>query len=426
MKNNTILFLSFVSLALLGVYSCNKKFDTPPLQTPNAGAQVFIAKMKPRVPANGRSLRLSGDSSLYCTITADESSGNIYKQVFVKDDAGDAIQLNLTESGGLYVGDRLRINLNGVYLVNANSMIYLDSVNYTKHIVKLSSGNVVSPRVISLQTALSQTNPANAASLQSQLVQISPVEFAPNATTGTFADAVTKSSVNQTLKECGGSKSIIVRSSGYANFAAKPLPAGSGTITAVLTQYNGDMQLTIRNYAEISMNQPSCSTPTVPAGSYLSKDFNDNSVTSGGWSEYKTSGNVGWKTSTAGGAPNPYCQISNFANSVNSPCETWLISPSINLSASTNPVLNFRNAYKFTGAPLELYVIANYTGGNPTTSAWTKLSFTLSSGNFVFANSGDVALSAYKSATTRFAFRYQGSSSDGSTWEVDDIVVKEK
>ena len=48
-----------------------------------------------------------------------------------------------------------------------------------------------------------------------------------------------------------------------------------------------------------------------------------------------------------------------------------------------------------------------------------------SGGNYVFVNSGNINLSAYKASNVRIAFKYSGSSSDGSTWELDDVLIKE-
>ena len=42
-----------------------------------------------------------------------------------------------------------------------------------------------------------------------------------------------------------------------------------------------------------------------------------------------------------------------------------------------------------------------------------------------WTNSGDVDLSAYKSSSTYIAYEYFGSSSSGSTWEIDNITINE-
>src|SRR5690606_19439419 len=112
----------------------------------------------------------AGDTSLYCTVTADESSGNFYSTVFVRDDEHLAIQVNLTEPGGVYTGDRLRINLNGVTVRHANNCFTLDSVSTARNIVKLSSGNKVIPKLVTMEQLLQSLN--GGIDLQSDLVTL--------------------------------------------------------------------------------------------------------------------------------------------------------------------------------------------------------------------------------------------------------------
>ena len=168
------------------------------------------------------------------------------------------------------------------------------------------------------------------------------------------------------------------------------------------------------------------------AQTYLTKDFDDNSITSGGWTVQEpipaTTTTLTWSTSTAGGAPSPYGMMKNYNGTTNEVVESWLISPSIDLSTSTTPLLSFKNAYSYQGTPLELMISTNYSGtGAPSAATWTSLtsSATWSSGFFAWANSGDISLSAYQSAGVYIAFKYVGSATDGSTWEIDDILVNE-
>jgi hypothetical protein len=156
----------------------------------------------------------------------------------------------------------------------------------------------------------------------------------------------------------------------------------------------------------------------------LLKNFNDNSISSGGWSLYNVSGNVSWTVSSY--RDRQYAFISNYFQGVNTACESWLISPSINLANLNNPMLNFETAFKYTGNALEVYVSNNYTSGNPSNANWIKLSPTLSSGNFAWVNSGDISLANFKSDNFHVAFKYTGTNVDGSSWEVDNVSVSER
>ncbi len=75
---------------------------------------------------------------------------------------------------------------------------------------------------------------------QSQLVRFNNCSFV-NGGTETFAKS--KETVSQTLNVEGGT--IDVRTSGYSNFYADPLPEGNGDVVALLEYFNSSYQLTL-------------------------------------------------------------------------------------------------------------------------------------------------------------------------------------
>jgi hypothetical protein len=225
-------------------------------------------------------------------------------------------------------------------------------------------------------------------------------------------------SINRTIQDCGG-KQIVVRTSNYANFALDKTPKGYGTIIGIATAYNGTNQMALRRSSEVNMNGTGCTV-------YHKKDFNDNSLTSGGWIQQSvTNPSVQWIASTYSGAY--FGKISGYVSG-NTNSENWLISPVLNLSAASNPVLSFQTAAKFSGNALEVLVSTNYTSGSPSSATWVQLSgFTLSpnTGSYVWTPSGYVSLGAYKNANTRIAFKYTSTTSGATTYEVDDIIIRE-
>jgi hypothetical protein len=412
-------------------FACKKEYEALPYKPANDGARLNIRQLKQRVKDSSSVFRFgTGDTNLYCTVTADETSGNLYKQVFVRDDNGGAIQVNLLNSGGIYAGDKIRINLNHAVIVSANRMVSLDSIDLEKNIVKLSSGNAVLPVSVTLNSITAQLNPLETASMQSQLVEISNVEFTAAAFGKPFGDVISKSASSYIVKNCSGSEAI-VRTSGFANFASRMVPTGNGKLVAVVTQYKNDIQLVIRNYNDVQMNGPLCiPTPTITGKIYHLKDFNDFDLAGGGWTSYTiTNSAVKWAVSTFSATPTPFAKISGFSAGANTDSECWLISPSMSISTATNPVLSFYSAAKFNGQPLELMVSTTYTGGVPTTGGWTAITtgYTLSpsSGSYVWTYSGSIPLSSFKSPATRVAFRYKSSTAGATTYELDDIAVKE-
>lgn len=164
------------------------------------------------------------------------------------------------------------------------------------------------------------------------------------------------------------------------------------------------------------------------AQTYITDDWTGGTLTSNNnWITYTTNGTFNWVASDLGSTGDFYARMSNY-DGANNAVESWLITPSLDLSGATDPNLSFRNAYNFAGAPLELMVSTNYTGtGDPNVATWTDLtsSATWSAGSFNWANSGDISLSSYLVNGVYVAYKYTGSGTDGSTWEVDDFLIQE-
>ena len=403
---------------LLGFTSCKKKFDNPePQAPPVVSGYITIDSIIKRyntyyaIPPS-KVYKFTTDVNVAGIVTADEISGNLYKSVYIKDATG-GMKLNLTYAGGLYVGDSIRVNLKGVKLNSYGNQIQLDSIDLEKSVHKISSGTLVTPKKVTMNQLITTNTLVSQLYFQSELVELDSVEFSIGSKGATFADAVNKGSISHVLLNSFGSK-VIVRTSGYSNFAASTVPCGKGKIIAIVGQYNGAIQLTIRQLSDVSI-----STGTCPV--YV-KNFNDNSVTSGGWTTQNVTGNINWVTSNAGGSPTYYAAISNYVSG-NQACETWLISPPFDLTNNINPALSFNNAYNYTGPALVAMISTNYTGGAVSTASWTTLPYTASTGGFNFVNSGNISLSAYKTAGVTIAFKYTGTGTSGSTWELDDIAI---
>jgi hypothetical protein len=423
MKNSFLLLMIFVY-----VTGCHKKFDTPPYQPVSEGASLTISKLKARCALANSFYHFSsnGDTNLYCTVTMDETSGNLYKQVYVKDDGGSALLLKLVNSGGLFTGDKVRINLNNCWIVSAASNIYIDSLDIEKSLVKISSGNKVTPLVTTISKILSNTNPQGEDNFQSQLVEINNVEFVFNARGKTFANAVGKTAAEYDLTDCNG-VTLPVRTSGLCNFAGKVIPSANGKIIGVVQQYNNGMSLVIRNYNELQMNSSVCTfEPADTSGTkFLYKDFNDNVLLSGGWLQANVTGTTSWVSSNIGQS-SYYARIYNKNGSTYEACEAWLISPEINLTGASDPIINFVAANSSTASPLSLMVSENFSGGMPSSAVWTALTFAFQKNSFTYFPSGDISLSAYKGKKIRVAYKYTGTATSGSIWDVDNVLIKEK
>lgn len=404
---------------LLVSVSCKKKFDLPPVQNPPAVSgyikidsirKCYVNYYLTPGPQLTKWYKFTGDVNLECTVTADEESGNIYKTVYVEDATG-ALQVKLLNAGGLAVGDKIRINLNGAILNDYGNMVQLDSIDIEKRVVKLSAGNSVIPTKVTFNQLLN-FDVNDHTPFQSRLVVVDSVEFSPGSKNKMFADAIGKYSIDRLLMN-SANVAVAVRTSGYSNFASVLTPCGKGTMTLIVSQYNGDLQFTIRDFNEVKLASGGC--PIIMA------DFEQGSIFNGGWTNYNVSGTVNWAAGNYNGRN--YAEISNYINFANQPCETWFISPAMNIAGAASPRVSFETAYNFSGPTLEVYVSTNYSSGNPNAATWVNLSPALSGGSYNWVNSGNISLNPYKSANTRIAFKYTGTSTSGSRWELDDVAV---
>jgi len=152
-----------------------------------------------------------------------------------------------------------------------------------------------------------------------------------------------------------------------------------------------------------------------------------------GFSQFSVAGAIVWGCTTfgrdpaapAGTAPFPNAvQINGFANGTNVPNIDWLISPSLNLTGTTFPLLSFWSRTAFNGSPLQLKVSTNYVGGDPTLATWTDVNgkFPGETSN-IWTLSSNINLSAFKQSNVHFAFVYTSTDEDGARWTLDDVSL---
>ena len=409
--------LFYIVFFALSLFACKREYDSPPLnQLPENGI-ISIAQLRSMAFPH----KFVGDTSIFGVITMDEQTGNIYKNVYIQDTSGAGMNLRLLSSGGVIQGDSVRVSLKGTILTQFDGMLQLDSVDIDDNIVTQSTGNIVEPKTVTIAEINS--------SIQAQLIRLEGVEFSGMDVGGTWADGDNQASLNRMLVNCFGDE-VIVRTSGYANFANEVIPSDNGSIIGVVGQYNTDMQLYIRTPLEAQMADPRCT-----ASYLLYKDFDDGSTTSGGWGSFWMGTNANgtnWGEWEIFGGNVASASNFEFASFTNYACESWLVSPSVNLTGTTLPILTLDNVTRYSGPGLELYVSTDYDGSSDPAlqGTWTNITssvpnWDVDSGDWTFVPSGTIDLSPYISPNTYIAFKYIGSNVDGATWEIDNIIIQE-
>ena len=241
-----VILLAFAALFT----NCEKEeTDIPPIETVNPDSIVTLGEIRDMiVPGETYTFHDTG-KQLFATVTMDERNGNIYRQAYIQDHTG-AVNLRMALSAELSVGDSIRLSLDGATISYFNNMLQLDSVDGTKQIVKQASEKYIEPEVVTI-------NDIKAGGHQARLVKLENVQFVESELDETWADGINLMNVNRTLQDCENNI-IIVRTSGYADFANDLLPEGNGSFIGIVGQFGDVWQLYVRDPQELGMSDERC------------------------------------------------------------------------------------------------------------------------------------------------------------------------
>ncbi|MDD2197383.1 MAG: DUF5689 domain-containing protein [Bacteroidales bacterium] len=248
-KNNKykILLLSAV-IAVLSFGCDDTEFDTPPIKTLDKNA-VFTIKDLRNICPDGSQHKFTGDSIVFGVVTMDESSGNIYKKLYIQDNE-QAVELRLTAASRLLEGDSIRVNLKGSTLNYYNQQFQVDKLDIANLVVQ-ATGLSKEPILVTIPELEADDFPTE---YQSKLIRIENVQFLNGELNESYADAANQTDKSRTLQDDKGN-TIIVRTSAFASFAGKQIAQGSGSITAIVTQFHETRQLVIRHLSEVELDK---------------------------------------------------------------------------------------------------------------------------------------------------------------------------
>lgn len=218
--------------------------------------------------------QITEDVQIKGRVVGNDIGGNIYNEVSIDDGTG-AILICISQ-GGLFsylpVGQEIVVDLKGLYIggygkqaeigmpyTNAKGNSYVSRMSrvlWNKHF-KLT-GVADASKVVAEEFDVSKrTKDEYFTANNGKLMTIKNVEFTNADGKTTFAPSDEKdaaNSVNRGLSQNGkpiATSSIVVRTSSYADFAAKQLPTGKLNITGVFTRYRTTWQILIRDERDI-------------------------------------------------------------------------------------------------------------------------------------------------------------------------------
>lgn len=256
--------------------SCVKqKFDQPPVIVPHvdfsATATIDSLKryfyLRPNL-GSPDTMMINDDLIIQGYLNSTDESGNIYKTMFIQDSTGgltvsiEASNLNST----FKLGQRVFIKCKGLTLGTYGGMIELGYGVYTSGSTKsigripatllpdhffldgMPNSSVVSPVIFSTSTAAQNV---------AMLVEVQNIKFPQAGQQFVDVPGPNGASTNRDIANSNGTtitingKNFIVRTSNYADFAADTVPSGVGTIRGILTVYNQQYQLAIRDINDV-------------------------------------------------------------------------------------------------------------------------------------------------------------------------------
>jgi hypothetical protein len=431
-KSGIILSMGLLAGFIAILTGCVKQnFDEPPITIPHFDSAAYATTIDTLVKLYGShtdTVKITQNIIIGGIIAGNDETGNIYKKFFLQDNTG-GIDVEI-DRPDLYtefkVGQRVYIKCKGLYLGlygGALELGYLFNggigrmpAAMIKDHIFLDSlpGKKPAPIVIDLLTP-----PFN--KYLSMLVAIPKVRF-PDAGQPFVTGGVTTS--RPVGDEFGNpitmdGNSLILYTSSYASFANSLLPQGVGTVQGIFTVFGTKYELLVRDLNDM--------VNFVDTGQSVIYQ-NNFDVSPPDWVIFTPASNKPWTWSST------YTAMVANAFGGNAACETWLISPGLDLTNVTNPILTFNTWTNYSDSgfpnPLDVKISSNYSGsGDPSVATWSDLQCILPPANSkVWTPSGDISLAAFNQKVY-VAYRYRSSgtgSGTSSSWEVDTFKLTGK
>lgn len=284
---NLCLALSILVVGAISFTSCLKKdFDSPPDMSgydPQLTVNAKLSDLKTMALTTTTPKQITGDSIVYGIVTADDRSGNFYKEIVIQDSTSGIVVL--IDANSLYndypVGRKVYVKLKNLYVgtykgvpqigfsVDATgSMNGIPASVMTQYVVEATYPNTVTPEEVTMADLNNNPN-----YYLNRLVKIDSVEFTTADAGQPYAQpSAVATGTGRYIENCSGDQ-LEVYSSGYANFQPYMTPAGKGTITGIYSVYGNSAQFLIRDTTDVNMTGTRCDGTVInPTGDVVTID----------------------------------------------------------------------------------------------------------------------------------------------------------
>lgn len=198
-------------------------------------------------------------------VVSSDAAGNVYKNLIIQDtETGEGLTIGINAKN-LYleypVGQEIMIKVTGLYagmynnlfqlgglgeFNGAPSMTFAEKEDFTEKTVKVGTPDPSAVKVTTVtipELTAANANADQRRNLMSRMVKLENMTWDGG---GSLTYAEPQTNTNRYLIDASGKK-ILVRNSGYASFQSNILPAGTGSVTAILSYYATDWQLVLND-----------------------------------------------------------------------------------------------------------------------------------------------------------------------------------
>ena len=179
------------------------------------------------------------------------------KGMYIQDETA-GLQFYLAANHTFAFGDKVRVDVSGVTVGAYNGAVQVSNLALEK-ITKISSGNTVTPKTVSIADFLANK-------YEGQYIAIEGVQVADADLSKTFVMGGAHTSIS--MEDANGNK-FVVFSSKYATYGTQTVPQGSGTIKGISSINNGNIQIIFcqtSDFAGLTGARFDGTTPTPPSG----------------------------------------------------------------------------------------------------------------------------------------------------------------
>ena len=470
MKNSTIyasaLGILLTAVSSTALTSCDDDFERPPVVAPESEwvgmENTTVAQLKELFWQNQNNYATpigknenGEDMIVKARVISTDINSTIYQYIYLQDETGgmsvSARQLSSKEKLATQYGyaQEVYFNVTGLYAGRYSGLFQIGALNtegngttfMTNEVLveHMQANGLGQPEKIEVMTkTIPELNAAlgSQEDLESYMARAVRIEGVHFAEPGKAFIPVAGADANITFLDDAGN-SMIIRLNRYCTFGSTLVPEGTGTINGVLGYFKDGWQMVINSIDDLegfTFSDEGGDSGSTPAGVVCEESF---ASSLGSFTiedtELSEALNHVWSIDTKYSC----VKASSFVNNTNNKCESWLVSPVIDLGGKKEASLTFEQAFSkhFGSTDPEAMEAAKKVctvWAREEGKEWQPLTgytYPTQPWNFNFGTSGKVSLADFDGKKVQVGFRYfveATSTSGAGTWELKNFKVTAK